>query len=469
MKLINKNKWNITGVFLIAFFIVMLLILSVNFILLFSSIMRAPTLSSEDPEKFTRDFKAYIEYKNDLPYLKTDGINELNKKNSWIQFLGEDFKEVSSFNKPKSVPESYNPLTLIHEYKYDVENYSVFIGESKCGNKTYSYLIGLPIEDVAKHTVVFSPTGLRKTIGGLVTLFCFDIIIAVVVAYLFFSKKMGKAIDTIIVGIKELSMGNYDKNYKEEGIYKDVFKNLNKLNRTLNENKIKRIQLDNMRDNWISSISHDVKTPLSSIKGYAEIMKDTDYNFSDEEIKEYSNIIWEKASYIQVLVEDLNFTYKIKNGSLILNKTRVNLKELLQNIIIEILNHPLYSKRNITFNYEAENMWCDLDENLMRRAINNLIFNAIIHNNEDVDVEVSLYGKDNSINILIKDTGKGISEEDLPYVFDRYYRGTNTSCSTEGSGLGMAISKQIIDIHGGNIYVESEVSRGASIIISVPL
>ena len=106
-----------------------------------------------------------------------------------------------------------------------------------------------------------------------------------------------------------------------------------------------------------------------------------------------------------------------------------------------------------------------VDEVLLKRALTNLIFNAIIHNDEKVKVDILIYEKDNSIYILIKDTGKGISKEDLPYIFERYYRGTNTSSSNEGSGLGMAIAKQIIDIHRGEIYIESKLDVGTDITI----
>ncbi len=99
---------------------------------------------------------------------------------------------------------------------------------------------------------------------------------------------------------------------------------------------------------------------------------------------------------------------------------------------------------------------------MLRRALSNLIFNAIIHNPKEVKVDVSVYKKD-KVHILIKDNGRGISEDDLKYIFERYYRGTNTNVSSEGSGLGMAISKQIIDAQGGSIKVESTLGRGTDI------
>ncbi len=146
--------------------------------------------------------------------------------------------------------------------------------------------------------------------------------------------------------------------------------------------KLQRKELDKMRDNWITSISHDVKTPLSSIKGYSEIMKKPDYSFSPSEVKEYSSIIWKKASYIQALIEELNLTYKLKNKLFLVNKSKTNMVNMLQNIIIEILNHPMYSKRNLNFHYQKEIVMGFVDEVLLKRALTNLIFNAIIHNDE---------------------------------------------------------------------------------------
>ncbi|UJA33958.1 HAMP domain-containing sensor histidine kinase [Clostridium sporogenes] len=466
MKFINRNKWTITRTFLAAFLIVITLTFVINCVLIFSSVIETSKISLDNPEAFTIEFSKYISYKNNIPYVEEEGKEELIKKAAWIQILDEDFKEKYSFHKPKVAPKRYNPITLMHGYKYDIGYYSIFIGESKNNHKTYSYIVGFPLENIAKHTLVFSPFMVKKIIsGGILFLLCINILIAIIVAYLFFATKMGKPLERIIQGIKELSEGNYEKYYKEEGIYREVFVSLNKLNKILNENKLQRKELDKMRDNWITSISHDVKTPLSSIKGYSEIMKKPDYSFSPSEVKEYSSIIWKKASYIQALIEELNLTYKLKNKLFLVNKSKTNMVNMLQNIIIEILNHPMYSKRNLNFHYQKEIVMGFVDEVLLKRALTNLIFNAIIHNDEKVKVDILIYEKDNSIYILIKDTGKGISKEDLPYIFERYYRGTNTSSSNEGSGLGMAIAKQIIDIHRGEIYIESKLDVGTDITI----
>lgn len=464
MKFVNKGRWTITGAFLRTLIVVVLMIFFINTVFIFTSFLNSTKISLYSPSRITLDFSKYIKYNNQKPYITEEGKRNLKSRGAWIQILGEDFKEKYSLNKPKGVRKIYDPITIVHAYKYDIKNYTMFIGESKNKGEIYSYLIGFPIKDVAKYIMEYNPSTVRKLFGGgLLYLFIIDIVIAILVAYLFFSKKMGNPLQKIIEGIKELSNGNYRKHYKEEGVYKNIFSSLNNLNKTLNENKIKRRELDKMRDNWISSISHDVKTPLSSIKGYAEIMKDTEYNFSDEEIKEYTTIIWDKASYIQDLIEELNLTYKLRNDLFKVHKDNVNIVVFLKSIIIEILNNPNYSDRDITFNCEIDKIMCFVNQSLFKRAIINLIINSVIHNTKEVKVDVLLYKSNNEICIEINDNGKGISKEDIPYIFERYYRGTNTSFSKEGSGLGLAIAKQIIEVHGGSLSLKSKLGVGTNI------
>ncbi|ADK14445.1 Alkaline phosphatase synthesis sensor protein PhoR [Clostridium ljungdahlii DSM 13528] len=468
MKFISKIKtnWTLTTKFLVTLIFIVIIELFINLIVWNEVIVYThENLTSLSPERITLNFSEYIDFKNGVPFVKEDGKNKILKNNAWIQIIDENFKEVYSFNKPKSVPTKYTPIEYTHIYKYDIANSSVFVSEKKYNNKSFAYIVGFPLNRVAKHTLTFNPSALKSFFwNGVILLLCINILAAIIIAYFLFGKRMAKPLQNIISGINNLAKGNYEINYPEKGVYKSVFSNLNNLSKTLKENKTKRDELEKMRNTWISSISHDVKTPLSSIKGYAEIMKDPDYTFSENEIHEYSEIIYNKSSYIQSLVEDLNLTYKLKNKAVPLKKEEVNITSLLQNIIVGILNHPMYSNRNVKFYPENEKIKALIDKKFFKRALSNLIFNAITHNNEDVQVDISIYEKD-KIYIIINDNGKGIPKKDLNYIFERYYRGTNTSVSTEGSGLGMAISKQIIDAHGGSIHIESTLGEGTIITI----
>lgn len=268
-----------------------------------------------------------------------------------------------------------------------------------------------------------------------------DILIALLIGYLF-SKRLTQPLNKLIEAIKKLANHEFKHHTKPRGLYKNVFDNLNHLSDQLKSSERERKKLDSMREEWIANISHDIKTPLSSIQGYAEMIKDSDYDFTLNEMREYAGIIEAKSLYIKEVMEDLNLTTRLKNKELSLND------------------------RDIQFHVNQEIIMVEIDEILFRRAINNLIYNAIVHNDHDVKIIVSVE-KDKYTNIMIKDNGKGIKKEELDQIFDRYYRGTNTGAAHRGSGLGMAIANDIIKIHDGIIIIHSEVGYGTTIDIQI--
>ncbi|EET88774.1 histidine kinase [Clostridium carboxidivorans P7] len=139
---------------------------------------------------------------------------------------------------------------------------------------------------------------------------------------------------------------------------------------------------------------------------------------------------------------------------------------LLKEVIINILNHPKYEERNIIFNCIEDRINFNFDNTLLRRAFTNLLYNSVIHNAPDTIIKVSVRQED-KIYITIEDNGKGMSEEEVKKLFERYYRGTKSSVSVKGSGLGMAIAKQIIEAHGGKINVKSKQNFGTCIQIEL--
>lgn len=162
----------------------------------------------------------------------------------------------------------------------------------------------------------------------------------------------------------------------------------------------------------------------------------------------------------------LHLSTRLKNKELSIRKKTVNMVALMRNLVIDILNDPKYADRQIEFHAKQENVPAEVDEILFRRAINNLIYNAIVHNQQDVKIEVSIEKKERT-HITILDNGKGIKKEELDRIFDRYYRGTNTGDAHKGSGLGMAIANDIIQAHGGKIAIHSVEEHGTTIVIQL--
>lgn len=280
-----------------------------------------------------------------------------------------------------------------------------------------------------------------------------------------FSKKVTEPMKEVIKGVENLEDGNYDILYEGDGIYKDVKMKLNNLSNKLKQNEIERKKIEVMRNEWISNITHDIKTPLSSIKGYAELLESYS-DFTEDEIKQYGFVINEKSEYIKDLVDDLNLTIYLKDDKRKLNMQKANLVTEIKNSIISILNDSIYLDREITFESNKDIIEETLDIKLLKRLINNIIYNALIHNNDDIKIEVELL-KLEKTHIIIKDNGKGMNEDDLENIFDKYYRGTNTSCIHKGSGLGMAIVYNIVKAHGWDISIESKLGEGTRIEIII--
>ncbi|ABX42355.1 sensor histidine kinase [Lachnoclostridium phytofermentans] len=456
-------NWKITGRFIVTIVSVAIIVIVINIfgvgILILSggrnNLTNGITYSS--PEDFTREFERYLVEDKDKIYIHSDGEKILIEKEAWIQVLDEEGNEAYNFQKPVKVKNHYTPVELIHAYKYITNETmsTIFVSEKNLGNRNYSYIIGFPSDKVKRNVFSYDVYNLVHSLKiGIYIILFLDALIALLFGYLF-SRRLTKPLVNIIKDVKSLSEGEYHLNREEEGIYKEIYHNINNLSSKLGNNETERKKLDKMREEWISNISHDIKTPLVSVKGYAEILSSGEYDCTKEEVREYSKIIEDKSDYIKELIDDLNLSTRLKNKVLILNKKNINIVSLVRGVAIDILNNPQTSNVNIDFSATREVIELDIDEILIKRVITNILYNAIVHNDENVVIEIKVEKKDR-VNIFIIDNGKGIQEEELKHIFERYYRGTNTGKRHKGSGLGMAIAKDIVEAHSGVINLESE-------------
>ena len=464
-------KIKLTFRYVLSIVIVAISVVLINIIVLLTLLFNKniTTPSNYHISEFVRNFQQYIEVEDNAhPHINKNGQKLLNGKDAWIQILNENNKEVYNYDKPKEIKDKYTTIEVINGYKYAGglgDQSQVLVGSKNINNTTYTYLIGFPMKSIQKYILITETDTMINYIKyAMIVVLVVDLIMAIIFGYIF-SKSLTKPVNNIIDAVDDLHKNNYEVNYTEKGLYSNVLKKLNSLSDKLNENELERKKIDKMKEDWIANISHDIKTPLSSIKGYAEFLEE-DYNFSSEDIKSYAGIINNKAEYIKELVDDLNLNIKLKNSKSILKIEKLNIVSLVKNLVIDILNDSKYSERYIEFESKDETIIMNLDKLLMQRVINNLLYNALVHNDEDVKILVKIF-KENKTHIVISDNGKGISEKDLKHVFDRYYRGTNTGENHKGSGLGMAIAKEVINAHDGEITINSRLDKGTYIEIII--
>ncbi len=456
-------KWKLTARYLLSILSIVFIVTIVNTLLLFGLLIyqasqNADNTENSSGESFTRTFSHYLTLEDNQPYVTEEGETALEEFGAWLQILDANGNVISSYQTPDHVATTYTPFDLIHKYKYmDDKLHTYFIGEYE----GYSYLIGVPNSMEQREVFMLNPSNIMMYASRFfVVIIIVDLLIAAVIGFLF-STILTKPVNRIIERINELKERQFQtKKTKRPGIYKHVFANLNNVSTTLQEHEKERIKLEKMRNDWISNVSHDIKTPLASIRGYAELLRN-DHVSSDERL-EYAEVIERQSLYMKELVDDFNLTMRLRNQEMPLHKQETNMEGFVREIVIDLLNDPQFRSSQIHFYSEnSERSW-KIDQHLMKRALLNFIYNAFIHNDENVEVFVTI----TEDTITIQDNGKGISPEDQEQVFDRYYRGTNTG-HIRGTGLGMAISRDIIVAHGGKVTLTSQVGKGTTIKISL--
>ncbi|RMD01674.1 sensor histidine kinase [Clostridium autoethanogenum] len=454
-----KVIFNLYFKFFIAFLILISIFSGIGLYLLNVNISSENSYAnwSSWPAYFTSHFYKEISFDKGKPKLTDSAVGELKKYKLSFQIVDKNGDVTLEYNEPKSAAKHYSPIDIVQLYKNgdSAGKHTIFVGSVNNSGEKWTYIIGFPVK-ISKITLYMNYNKVLKIKFVILALFILLILIAAV-----YGIWMNRTLLNITSGIRRLASNNYIP-MKEKGTYKDIKYSLNLLYSKLKASEDERKKNQTLREEWIANISHDLKTPLSPIKGYAEILNDPKYDVTSQDAKKYGKTILRNAENLESIVENLNFTYQLKNGMLPINRESENLVRLLKEVIISILNNPKYEKRNIIFNCVEDIIDSNFDNTLFKRAFTNLIYNSVIHNSPDTEIRVSIK-KEDKIYINIDDNGKGMSEEEVKKLFERYYRGTSSSVSVKGSGLGMAIAKQIIEAHGGKINVKSKLNVGTSI------
>ncbi len=418
------------------------------------------------PIHFTEDFSKQIVFKDGKPEIKAEGIYELKRNNLWIQIIDENGDEITYYNKQAETPKHYTPIEILNFYKTENSSskYTVFAKGIEGSGRKITYIIGFPLK-IQKITMYLN---YNNFYNGKTIIIVITVVISLFILIFggFYGVWVTKQLKNVITSIRKLALRSYTS-IDNKGLFQDVYESLNFVDNELNISEKERKRNEALREEWIANITHDLKTPLSPIKGYAELIMDGEYSSSPEDMKRYGGIIFKNAVYTEELINDLKITYQLKNGMIPLNKMEGNIVSLLRELVIDILNNPKYEKREIIFEYEKSDIHLCFDSLLLQRAFNNLLYNALIHNMIDTKILVSINKKDNKVYISVKDNGGGMDEEEVKRLFERYYKGTNQEVNANGTGLGMAIAKQIIEIHGGNIKVFSKKGSGTDILIEL--
>lgn len=221
------------------------------------------------------------------------------------------------------------------------------------------------------------------------------------------------------------------------------------------------------RQEFFANISHELRTPITYIEGYAKVVKEKLYT-SEEEKDQYLDIIQEEAVRLNRLVNDLFELAKMEEGKISLSLEWIDLSEIVRNTVRKMEWRVKEKGLSMQAVYDDEIPLILGDGLRMEQILLNLLDNAIRYTDQG-NITVSIHHNPNNVHLKIKDTGMGIAEEEIPFLFERFYRVEKSrSRKFGGTGLGLSITKKLVDLHGGDIQVSSELGVGTSFDICFP-
>ena len=288
------------------------------------------------------------------------------------------------------------------------------------------------------------------------------------VYFVFFTKKIVNYFEQIDRGIEEFSEGNFDIEFevRNEDELSNMARNLNRTTGEINRILAKERDEEKSRKEFITCIAHDLRTPLTSVIGYLQLVMAKAYESrSNEELQikneEYVKIAYEKAIRLQGLIEELFSFTKTDSTELRLHLTEIDVVKLMEQLADECYPSLQEAGLALEFKTSAEVIKIEADGELMARAIANLLTNGIKYGKDGKKIIIDLYreNENSDLHIRIINYGRLIPEKDIDHIFDKFYRVEDSrSLQTGGAGLGLAITHNIVKLHGGYVNVKSDLS-----------
>jgi len=225
-------------------------------------------------------------------------------------------------------------------------------------------------------------------------------------------------------------------------------------------------ELNSMKSEFVSNISHELRTPLASIVGFSETIA-SDPNMPIEMRNEFNLIILNEGKRLAKLINDVLDLSRMETGRIAINKSKVNIVKLLRRMIDN--NKTLIDSKNLILTFEApyDEIIIEVDEERLFQALDSLMENSIKFTEDGGRIKVILNNLYREVEIVITDTGIGISEKDLPFLFQKFYKVNRSDSDISGAGMGLVFVKQIVDLHKGLISIQSEPNKGTSVLIKL--
>ena len=370
----------------------------------------------------------------------------IKKHNLWVMILDQKSgNEKFNIKKPKNIKTQFDYADVIKFSRYYLDDYPIFTQIKK--EQKDIYIIAFPKESIIRYGNNFFDLKRIQIFPILILVIIFVNCLFCLFLYLYSVTFLNRNIQPIINAIGKLPVGlNKQVNSVQE---------LDRLTLAVNSANKKLRKNEEFKENWISGIAHDIKTPLSVIVANASLaIEKTD---NDDLLKNLKPTLIE-SHYIQNLLNDLNIFARLTNGNLKLNQEITDIIPFFKEIIIQIINQEIWNDFNFEFIPDnkllGKKMY--IEKSLMSRVIHNLIYNSVLHNPSGCNIQIVLnYISRNKFSVIIRDNGIGTSTDRLKNI-NKIEEFNFDISGVRRSGMGLKISNQIVDLHGSSMIITSE-------------
>ncbi len=392
---------------------------------------------------------------------------ELQNTNVWAIFIDNTTMKVvwQTDNLPETVPMSYTISDIARLTRGYIDGHPTFTGEAENG----LVVLGYPKDSFWKH---MWPSWDYHLIAGLpkIILSVFAINITLIfIIYVIANSKLLKSVKPIVSGIQALST-NEEVHIREKGLLSELAVNINKTSDILQMQSRQLRKRETARANWIAGVSHDIRTPLSMVMGYAGQLEN-DMQLSEDNRKK-AVVIVQQSKRMRNLINDLNLASKLEYNMQPINPERQNLIAVIRQVVVDFINMNIDEKYTIEWKTDETLTSCasNVDKDLIGRAISNLIQNSMNHNNQGCHIFVRVIAEDNVCTVVVADDGVGATDEQIEKLnHSPHYMVCDENTSEQRHGLGLLIVKQIVFAHKGTMQIKHSEHGGFEVDLSLPI
>lgn len=365
---------------------------------------------------------------------------------------------------PEEIPLEYTFSQVSSLTRGYLSGYPTFTGEGENG----LMILGYPKDSFWKHMYASWDMQMIKSMPRTVLIVLAGNIILVFIIYVGANSGLLRSVKPIAEGIQKLPTGEA-VNLKETGILSELAADINQTSEMLQTQKYLLLKKDAARANWIAGVSHDIRTPLSMVMGYADQLSGSENLGKEERTK--AGVIVRQSRRIKNLINDLNLASKLEYNMQPLSVKEENAVALVRQVAVDFINTDIEGRYPIEWETPEELTFCAIraDRDLLKRAVSNLIQNSMNHNEEGCTIWISVVREGKNCEISVEDNGHGATDEELRKLSSApHYMVCDNSVEEQRHGLGLQIVKQIARSHGGRTVIGHGTHGGFGVKMILP-